>query len=198
MLVILFERQEDVTSFFKFELTPFPNSLFKSFQMRKTNKAVLKHYLTCNIRESQPAPNTMFVLEGGALFHRVKWLPKMTYKDVVAQYLGYMKNKFGPSSIVFDGYSAGPSIKDLEHQRQAAWTSANIQIDDALQVAVYQEACLSNERNKDHFVKMLRSSLETDGHSVIESHGDADTDIGYCLGSTPVSYTRKLSDSSSL
>ena len=44
-LVILLERQ-DVTPFFKFELTPFPISLFKNFQMRQTNKAVLKQYLT--------------------------------------------------------------------------------------------------------------------------------------------------------
>ena len=92
-LVILFERQEDVTPFFKFELT-FPTSLFKSFQMRKTNKAVLKHYLTSDIQESQSAPNTMFVLDGGGVLHRVKWLPKVTYKDVVAQYLVYVKNKF--------------------------------------------------------------------------------------------------------
>ena len=67
-LIILLERQEELTPFFKFELTPFPTSLFKCFQMRKTNKAVLKHYLTSD---------TMFVLDGGALLHRVKWLPKV-------------------------------------------------------------------------------------------------------------------------
>ena len=88
-----------------------------------------------------------------------------------------MKNKFGPSSIVFDGCNAGPSIEDHEHQKRAAQTSANIQIDDALQVAVHKEAFLSNERNKDQFVKMLRSSLEPDGHSVIQSQSNADTNI---------------------
>ena len=164
--VILLEGQEDVTAFFKSELTPFPTSLFKSFQMRKTDKAVLKHCLTPDIQESQAAPNTMFILDGGALLHRVKWLPEVTYKDVVAQYLGYVKNKFGPSSIVFDVYHAGPSIKNHEHQRRAARTLTNIQIDDVLQVVVHQETFLSNERNKDQFVKMLRSSLEADGHSV--------------------------------
>ena len=92
-LVTLLERQEDVTWFFKSELTPFPNSLFKSFQMSKTNKAVLKHYLTSYIQESQPAPHMMFVLDGGAVLQRVKWLPKVTYNDVVAQYLGYIQNK---------------------------------------------------------------------------------------------------------
>ena len=70
-----------------------------------------------DIQESQREPNTIFVLDGGALLHPVKRLPKVTYKNVVAQYLGYVKNKFGPSSIVFDGYNAGPSIKNHEHQR---------------------------------------------------------------------------------
>ena len=65
-LVTLLERQEDVTPFFKFELNPFLTSLFKSFQIGKTYKAVLKHYLTSYIQGSQPAPN-MFVLDGGAL-----------------------------------------------------------------------------------------------------------------------------------
>ena len=101
----------------------------------------------------------------------------MTYKDVVAQYLGYVKNKFGQSNINFDGYNADPSIKDHEHQTQAARTLVNIQIDDAWQVAVHQEAFRSNERNKDQFEKMLHNSLETDGHSIIQSHGDADTNI---------------------
>ena len=85
--------------------------------MRKTNKIVLQHYLTFDMQESQREPNTIFVLDGGALLHPVEQLPKGTYKNVVAQNLGYVKNKFGPSSIVFDGYNAGPPIKNHEHQR---------------------------------------------------------------------------------
>ena len=96
---------------------------------------------------------------------------------MVVQYLGYVKNKFRPSYIVFDGYNAGPSIKDHEHQQRAARTSANIQIDDALQVEVHQETFLSYDRNKDQFVKMLHSSLEADALSVVQYHSDADTDI---------------------
>ena len=36
---------------------------------------------------------------------------------------------------------------------------------------------MSNERNKNQFAKMLRRSLEADGHLVIQSHGDVDTDV---------------------
>ena len=57
--------------------------------MIKTNKAAFKHYLTSDIQESLPAPNRLFVLDGEALLHQVKWLPKVIYKDVAAQYLRY-------------------------------------------------------------------------------------------------------------
>ena len=82
--------------------------------MGKTNKVVLKHYLTSDIQEYQPAPNKMFVLGGGVL---LRWFPKRTYKDVVVKYLRYVKNKFELSSIVFDGYKAGLCIMDHKHQR---------------------------------------------------------------------------------
>lgn len=85
-LVVLLERCEDVTLFFKFKLTSFPTSIFKNFQMRNTNKAVLKHHLTTDIPESQPpTADTMFVLDRGALLHQVKWLPRVTNSNVVAQ-----------------------------------------------------------------------------------------------------------------
>lgn len=47
--------------FFMFELTPFSTSVFKNFQVRKTDKALLKHHLTTNVLESQPPTDTMFV-----------------------------------------------------------------------------------------------------------------------------------------
>ena len=36
---------------------------------------------------------------------------------------------------------------------------------------------MSNERNKNQFAKILCSFLEADGHLLLQSHGDADTDI---------------------
>lgn len=91
---------------------------------------MLKHY--------QPPTDTRFVLDGGALLHRVKWLLRVTYSDIVAQYLSYLKARYRSSSIIFAGY-AGPYIKYREHQPRAARTSANIQIEDGLEIAVHQE-----------------------------------------------------------
>lgn len=96
---------KDVTPFFMFELTPFPNSVFKNFQMTKTNKSVLKHYLTTDVPEFQPVTDTCIF----------RWKcsspPRVTYNSMVAQYVSYVKVKYGPSSIIFYGY-VGPSIKE--------------------------------------------------------------------------------------
>lgn len=60
-LFVLLERCEDATPFFMFELTPFSTSVFKNFQVRKTDKALLKHHLNTDVPESQPPTDTMFV-----------------------------------------------------------------------------------------------------------------------------------------
>lgn len=51
--LIVLERHEDMTVFFKFELIPFPTSMFKTFQMRKRHKAVRKHHLITDVPVSQ-------------------------------------------------------------------------------------------------------------------------------------------------
>ena len=44
-------------------------------------------------------------------------------------------------------------------------------------ISVSQELFLSNKKNKTQFVNLLRHYLTVDGHRVIQSEGDADTDI---------------------
>ena len=46
-----------------------------------------------------------YVLDGGALLHRVQW-PKgtPTYRDVFSVYCSYVKRKYDAATIVFDGY----------------------------------------------------------------------------------------------
>ena len=45
-LVMLLERTDDMSTYFWYELTPVPTSLFKELSMRKSNKAALADYLT--------------------------------------------------------------------------------------------------------------------------------------------------------
>lgn len=117
-------------------------SLCKNFQIWKTTEAALKHHLPTDLPKSQPRTDTMFVLDGSDLHHRGKWLLKLTYSEVTAKYLRYTKANYGSLRNNFYRYNAIPSIKDREHQQRTARSSANIQIEDGLQVAVHQELFL--------------------------------------------------------
>ena len=73
-LLALLERCEDTTPYFQYELTPFPASLFKHSIMRKPNKSVLGTSLTSGVTTVITEIDTSYVLDGGALLHRVRWL----------------------------------------------------------------------------------------------------------------------------
>ena len=65
-------------------------------------------------------PNTKYVLDGGALLHRIPW-PKgsPTYKEVCMTYCDYVKRKYGDALIVFDGYESA-NTKDMIHKKRSS------------------------------------------------------------------------------
>ena len=117
-----------------------------------------------------------YVLDGGALIHKVKWMKKGTYLDIVKQYVGFVRAKYGRCYIVFDGYRQGPSIKDHEHERRIKKACGDVQLLESMEVHVNQEVFLSKEGNKVQFIS-LRQYLQCDGQAVYNSTGDADTMI---------------------
>ena len=70
----------------------------------------------------------VFVLNGRALLHKFRWAKGVAYKQLPEQYVKYVRNKFGQCHVVFDGYDAGPSIKDHEHQRRSLDNSKSAEI----------------------------------------------------------------------
>ena len=105
-----------MTRYFEYELTPEPTALFKDGFMRKPNKALLGKALTKNscTTHSALAEKSKYVLDGGALLHRVTWNILSTYNDAIKQYCLYIERKYGKDTlVVFDGYNS--STKDHEH-----------------------------------------------------------------------------------
>ena len=127
-LTAILQREEDIKPFFAYELTAIPTTLFKDGFMRKPVKSQLAQYLTLNVQSAnEPSIKTLQVIDGGALLHRIKWGKKAAYKDIVEQYMYYIRARYGGfSCIVFDGYGYGPSIKDHEHRRRIKRTCADI------------------------------------------------------------------------
>ena len=64
--------------------------------------------------------NFRFVLDGGALLHRIPWAKDNTYSIIAEKYLKYVIKHYGINvTIVFDGYSESGSTKDMTHLRRA-------------------------------------------------------------------------------
>ena len=176
-LMLILQRETNPAPYFSYELTPVPTSLFSgNNSMRKANKALLTKAIVSKI---PPRPtnvlNTDYVIDGGGLLHRVRWLPNQTYGEVVCQYQKYINLKFGRCNIVFDGYGNGASIKDHEHIHRMTRKSVDISVRCDIPAFCNQSAFLSNEKNKKQFIELLGKALEESGHHVLYSQGDADT-----------------------
>ncbi len=176
-LIAIAQREENIEKYFEYELTVVPTSLFKENALRKTTKAQLANALTKGVEVLQSPSEATIVLDGGALLHRIKWMKKVTYKEIADQYVRYVDARYGKCSIVFDGYGQAPSIKDHEHQRRVVRTCADIHLTDVTQVHSNQEVFLSNEKNKQQFIQLLSKTMRDAGHVVHNSTSDADTMI---------------------
>ena len=120
-LLTVKERCNDVTSLFQYELCTYPAALFESYSLPlQLNKAVLADYLWKSMKEEQrnPSGDVQYVIDGGALLHRVPRPRSSTYESVSNLYVRYVTQKYGAAAIVFDGYNDDPTTKDATHLRR--------------------------------------------------------------------------------
>lgn len=121
-LVTVGDRSEVLPSLFKYELCSHPPSLFESSSLPlQPNKAVLADVLhkSIDVVQREPGIVVQYVLDGGALLHRIPWPRGSTYDIVCQMYAKYVLQKYGHgTAIVFDGYKDEPSTKDTTQFRQ--------------------------------------------------------------------------------
>lgn len=79
-LVAAAQREENLESYFEYELAAEPTSLFKNGMLRKAVKSELKNII---IKDTYPIQNipkdTNFVIDGGALLYQIKWKKKIKH-----------------------------------------------------------------------------------------------------------------------
>ena len=84
-LLTVRERCDDVTSLFQYELCTYPAALFESSSLPlQPNKAILADYLGKSMKEEKrnPSGDVQYVIDGGALLHRVPWRRGSTFESV--------------------------------------------------------------------------------------------------------------------
>ena len=123
------------------------------------------------------------VVDGGALFHKVKW-PKISYGEVLDPNENYMNIRYSKAAnvmVVFNGYSDELSLKVQERACHSGSSSADKQIKSS-KVMTSREAFLANTHNKVQLFKMLSARLQAIGFMTEQSKGDVvNCEISYHL-----------------
>ena len=180
-LITVAAHEEDLEPFFEFELTYEPMSLFKQGMMRDPDKPSLRKVIMSDInaakKEEMGIPDS-YVLDGGALLHRVRWFKGMTFNAVAAAYSNYIRKHYaGKITVVFDGYE-DEGTKSHEHlRRNSIPQSCMVDIHKENPVPFTQDRFLSNTENKANFVKFLSNHLKQTGFDTVDCPGDADSTI---------------------
>ena len=121
-LAAVAKREENEEHYFHYEMTNEPMSLFKQTMMRKPDKSSLRKALVSDEESIQLNLATnrdkySYVIDGGALLHRMCWVRGSTFQKIVTCYVQYVRKHYGKCYIVFDGYES-TSTKTTEQQRR--------------------------------------------------------------------------------
>ena len=112
--------------------------------------------------------DTVFVIDGGILMHRVVWQKR---------YIEYVKNHYKRNVIyIFDGYPenlADKSTKCAERARRMICSTRDTMFDETMPTTS-QTRFLSNERNKCQLITMITTRLTNEGYTVKQDTEDAD------------------------
>lgn len=90
---------------------------------RKPYKPQFAHAISDHLKEAGEVPTESiprtkhYVLDGGSLLHRVPWKKGDSYCATADSYADFTIRRYGMATLVFDGYTGGPSIKDNTHLR---------------------------------------------------------------------------------
>ena len=180
-LTIASKSSDNFESVFKYELCSHPPTLFDSSQLlRESNKAILANAIWESLETgmSELSGEVQFVLDGGALLHRIPWPQSpVTYIALCSLYTQYVIKKYGNAIVVFDGYSH-MSTKDTTHQRRTSGkVGATISFDMDMLAILKKPEFLSNHENKQNFINLLSDALVKSNCRTCHSDDDADVFI---------------------
>ena len=90
-------RCDELEDVFSYELCAYPHALFESrYCMRQAQKASLRTALCAQIKKATEVPShpLLYVLDGGALLHRIPWTKGSTWTHIFQQYVQYVTGRY--------------------------------------------------------------------------------------------------------
>ena len=178
---LLFQRlviaaKTDLESALTYELCTFPKALFETTELlHEAQKSTLADSIwsSANQKTASLPDKAQFVLDGGALLHRIPWQRGSTFESIVDSYADFVTKNYGEAVVVFDGYDEF-STKDMTHRRRSKGKKGvGVSFTLDMNLTITKDAFLSNHTNK-RFIQMLGEKLTNQGCKVFHDKGDAD------------------------
>ena len=186
-LAALAKREENEESYFYYEMSNEPMSLFKNMMTRKPDKPSLQKTLVTDeelnkLDLTSGQNNYSYVVDGGTLLHRLCWLKESNFEKRIQLPImlssKYERKHYGKCYIVFDGYESA-STKSVEQKRKDKrfQKCPDVDVKENIIVPFTQETFISKSNNKVQLIEMLSQYLKDDENEVINCSGDADSTI---------------------
>ena len=178
-LAVAAERTDkiDPETIFKHELTTIPKALAETPELlHEAQKSTLADAIwsTVNQNEASIPDDIRYVIDGGALLHRIPWSRGSSYESIIETYSKFVTTNYGKAIVVFDGYEEF-TTKDMTHKRRLKGkkgVSISFSLD--MSLSVTKEAFLSDPKNKQRFIDFLGTKLTNQGCQVFYDKADAD------------------------
>ena len=178
-LIISGSQANDLANALTYELCNCPPALFEAKDIRlNAVKSQLAAVIWSGVPlEPPPRQHFEYVLDGGALLHRIPWQLGDTYGKILQDYGNYVTKHYGQAVVVFDGYEAGPSTKDSTHERRTGCEDRKVTFNLYMKLQLKKDDFLSNKENKQRFLGLLGEHLAMGSCEISHAPGDADVPI---------------------
>ena len=162
---LLFERlviaaKTDLESALTYELCTFPKALFETPELLlEAQKSTLADSIwsAVNPKMTSVPENVRFVLDGGALLHRIPWARGSTFGCILKSYTDFVAKNYGAAVIVFDGYEKF-STKDMTHRRRSKGKKGvSVSFTQDMSLTVTKDIFLNDPTNNASFKCLVRS-----------------------------------------
>lgn len=172
---IMKKSQDELQNYLKYELAPYPLSMFDEAGMRKNKKSGLYKIFSQSDVSLNDQSDMVYVIDGGMLLHRIPWKINEKFRIILARYVVYLRRNFGSDIIVvFDGYNNKSTKTSERNRRSSSRTSTEIIFEEDMNLTIAQDKFLSNINNKERFIVKLTEKLMESDIIVHKAPDDAD------------------------
>ena len=158
-LIVLVESkpENEIIDHFGYKMAPYPMALFKDGIMCTAKKSKRKQLLMESLNYVE-APQTVRIVDGSALLWCCDWKKDETF-EIIFRRFSQLLLHLEIDKIVFDGYNM--STKDSTHQKRRGKKSQTVEVREGNSRPSNRSTFFLNYANRENFVKMLASHLET-------------------------------------